>query len=144
MIRHLYSKGITPKETSPEMIDKIHNVLLSDRRIKVNKIVEVTSISKGTVFSNLHEKFGVKKILSKWVRRLLSEENKRNRVVNSEAILALSCRNPDEFLRRYITVDETSIHNYTPKTKEQSKQWVFKGERPPKKVKTMKYSTYSM
>ena len=37
---------------------------------------------------------------------LLLEENKRNRKVDSEAILALFRRNPDDFLRRYITVDE--------------------------------------
>ena len=57
--------------------------------------------------------------------RLRSEENKRNRVVDSEAIFTLFRHNPDEFLRRYITVDETWLHHYTPATKEKSKQWVF-------------------
>ena len=37
-------------------------------------------------------------------------------------VLALFRRNPHEFLRRYIAVDETWIHHYTPETKEQSKQ----------------------
>ena len=50
------------------MIDKIHNIVLSDRRIKVREI--------------LHEKLGVKKILASWVPRLLSEKNKRNRMVD--------------------------------------------------------------
>ena len=54
--------------------------------------------------------------------RLPSEENESNRLVDSEAILALFCCNPDEFLRQYITLDETWIHDYTPETKEQSKQ----------------------
>ena len=49
--------------------------------------------------------------------------------------LALFRRNPDEFLRRYITVDETWIHHYTPETK-----WVFEGERAPKMAKTVKSS----
>ena len=75
---------------------------------------------------------------------MLSEENKHNRVIDSEAILALFYRNPDEFLRRYITVDETWIHDYTPETKEQSKQWVFEGERVPKKAKTLKSSVKVM
>ena len=69
---------------------------------------------------------------------MLSEENKRNRVIDSEAILALFRRNTDEFLRRYITVYETWIYHYTQKIKEQSKQWVFKDERAPKKAKTVK------
>ena len=113
------------------MIDKIHNMVLSDRRIQVRKVVKATDISQGTVFSILHEKLGVKKISARWVLGLLSEENKRNRLVDSKAILALFRRYPDNpFLRRYITVDETWIHDNTP--------GIFKGERAPKKTKKLK------
>ena len=104
--------------TTPEMINKIHDMVLSDRRIKVREIVEATGISQDTVFSILHEKLSVKKISARWVPRLLSEENKRNRVVDSEAILAFLRRNTQEFLRRYITVDETWVQHCTPETKE--------------------------
>ena len=90
-----------------EIIDKIHDMVLSDRWIKVREIVEATGISQGTVFSILHEKLNVKKILARWVPHLLSGENKRNRMVDSEAILALFRSSPDEFLRQYTTVDET-------------------------------------
>ncbi|GBO13824.1 hypothetical protein AVEN_246323-1 [Araneus ventricosus] len=102
--------------TSSEMIDKIHDMALSDRRIKVREIAEATGIFQGTVFSIFHEKVGVKKISSRWVPSLLSMENKRNCVINSEAALELFCRNPDTFLRRYITVDDTRIPYYTPET----------------------------
>ncbi|XP_043259054.1 protein GVQW3-like [Colletes gigas] len=86
--------------TTPEMIDKIHDIVLSNRLTKVREIVEATDTSQGTVFSMLHEKLGMKKISARWVPRLLSVENKRNPVVDSEAVLALFRRNPDEFLRR--------------------------------------------
>ena len=56
------------------MIDKIHEMVLWPQQI-----VEATDISQGTMFSILHEKLGVKKILTRWVPRLLSEENKDNR-----------------------------------------------------------------
>ena len=49
--------------------------VLSNRQIKVREIVEATGISQGTVFSNLFEKLGVKKISARWVPRLLSKEN---------------------------------------------------------------------
>ena len=48
--------------TTPEVIEEIHDMVLSDRRIKVREIVEATGISQGTVFSILHEKLGVKKV----------------------------------------------------------------------------------
>ncbi|KAG5333415.1 SETMR methyltransferase, partial [Acromyrmex charruanus] len=44
-------------------------------------------------------------------------------------------RNPDEFLRRFIIMDETWFHYFTPETKEQSKQWTSPA---PKKAKTVK------
>ena len=65
----------------------------------------------------------MKKLSSRWVPRLLSVENKSNRVGDSMAGLTLFRRKSSEFLRRYITVYETWIHFYTPETKEQSKQW---------------------
>ena len=46
-------------------------------------------------------------------------------------------RNPKEFLRRFVTVDETWIQHYTPEMKEQSKQCTSSDERAPKKVKTV-------
>ncbi|GBM69167.1 hypothetical protein AVEN_91751-1 [Araneus ventricosus] len=98
------------------MIDKIHDIVLSDRRIKVCEIAEATGISQVTMLSILHEKLGVKKVSARWVPRLLSMENKRNCVINSEAALELFCRNPDKFLHRYITVDDTQIPYYAPET----------------------------
>ncbi|EFN88747.1 Putative uncharacterized protein FLJ37770, partial [Harpegnathos saltator] len=62
-----HRSGRPVEVTTPEMIDKIHDMVLSDRRIKVREIVEATSISQGTVFSILHEKLGVKKISARWV-----------------------------------------------------------------------------
>ena len=110
MIKHLYLKGLTPKEIKagldevhgtsapvfvtvynwvnefkrgrtstkyehrsgrpleviiPEMIDKIDDIVLSDRRIKVREVIEVTGISQGTVFSSLHTR---RKVW--WIRSL--------------------------------------------------------------------------
>ena len=102
----------------------------------MREIVDAIGISQGTVFLILHEKLGVTRILARWVLRLLSEEKKRYRVVDFKAILALFCRNSDEFLRRYITGRniDTPLHS---RDKGQSKQWVFEGERA-LKAKTVK------
>ena len=58
-----HRSGLPVEMTTPEMIDKIHDMVLSDRRIKVREIVEATGVSQGTVFSILHEKLDVKKSL---------------------------------------------------------------------------------
>ena len=68
-----HRSGRPEEVTTPEMINKTHDIVSSDQRIKVREIVEDTGISQGTVFSILHEKLVVKKILARWVPRLLSE-----------------------------------------------------------------------
>ena len=45
-------------------------------------------------------------------------------------------RNPTEFKRRFIGVEETGIHHYNPAGKLQSKQWVAAGRTAPKRLKT--------
>ena len=66
-----HRSGRPVEVTTPEMIDKIHDMILSDRRIKVREIVETTCISQGKEFSILHEKLGVKKFSARWMPRFL-------------------------------------------------------------------------
>ena len=123
---------------TPEIVDKIHNIVLTDRRVNVRELVEATGISHGTI-SILHEQLDMKKLSARWVSRLLTVNRKRDRVTISKQWRSLEMfqHNPVEFLRRFITVDETWIHYFT-ETKEQSKQWTSPGESAPKKAKTVK------
>ena len=45
-------------------------------------------------------------------------------------------RNPKEFLRRFVTIDEIWIYHYIPESHERSKQWVKPGENTSKRPKT--------
>ena len=52
-----------PKEvTIQEIIDKIHDIVLNDRRLKVREISETVNISVGRVWHILHECLGMKKL----------------------------------------------------------------------------------
>lgn len=123
--------------TNEEMVDKVHDLVLADRRVKLREIVETTGISYERVQNIVHEHLGMRKLSARWVPRLLTMDNKRNRVTTSKECLALLNRNPTDFFRRFVTVDETWIHHYTPETKQQSKQWISPGESAPKKAKTV-------
>ncbi|CAK1604048.1 unnamed protein product [Parnassius mnemosyne] len=121
--------------SSPKTIKKIHDMVLADRRLKVQEIVEAVGISRGSVVSILNNHLGMRKLSARWVPRLLTVDHKRNRVTTSQEGLALFNRNMEEFLHRFVTVDKTWIHHNTPEIKQQSKQWVSKGESAPKKAK---------
>ncbi|KAL7723735.1 hypothetical protein ACLKA6_017243 [Drosophila palustris] len=117
------------------MVDKVHGMILDDRRIKLREIAKALNISRERVGNVLHEYLNVSKLSSRWVPRLLSAEHKRNCLVIAKESLALLNANKNEFLRRFVTVDETWIHHHTPESKEQSKQWISTGETAPKKAK---------
>ena len=84
-----------------ETIEKIRNMVLADRRLKVQEIMEAVGISHGSVVSILKDHLGMKKLSARWVPPLLTIDHKRNRVTSSIECLALFNRNKDEFLRRF-------------------------------------------
>jgi hypothetical protein len=100
-------------------------------------IVEIVGISFEWVQNILHEYLGMTKLSARWVPRWLTVDNKRNRMATSKHCFDLYHCNRKEFLRRFITVDETWIYHYTPEMNEQSKQWISPGKQAPKKVKTV-------
>ena len=66
-----------PSEAAmPKIIDKVYDIILTDRRMKVPELVEATGISRGTVISILHEQLSMKKLSARWVPRLLTVDHK--------------------------------------------------------------------
>jgi len=62
---------------TPEIIDKVYDIVLTDRRVKVRELVEATGISTDSVISILHKQLGMKKLSTRWVPRLLTVDHKR-------------------------------------------------------------------
>lgn len=126
--------------TTPAMIEKIHDMILNDPKLKVRELAEAVHISTERVIYILHEKLEARKLCARWVPRLLTINQKRIRVTTSMKNLELFQKDSSEFLRRYVTMDETWIHHYTPESNEQAKQWVLPGQRVPKRPKTQRWA----
>jgi len=107
-------------------------MILDDRRMKVLEIAETIGISIERVGYILHEELDMKKLCARWVPRLLTADQKPTRMKNSEQCLERFNENKTDFVRRFITMDGTWIHYYTPKSKQQSKQWTA-----PKKTRSV-------
>ena len=54
-----------------------------------------------------------------WMPRVLNDQQKLERSDVSQYNLDMFKANPKEFLRRFVNVDKTLIHHYTPDTKGQ-------------------------
>jgi len=100
----------------------------------VRKIAEIIGISKERVGYILHEELDMRKLCARWVPRLLTADQKRTRMKISEQCLEHFNKNRTDFVHRFITMDETWIHHYTPESKQQSNQRRKAGCSAPKKT----------
>ena len=107
-------------ETTPEIIDQIHELILEDRRISAKSIAQQLGISRERVGSIIHEDLDTPKLSTKWVSKCLNADQKRQRCQSSEQLPEFFRRDPNDFLSRLVTMDETWLHHYDPETKQQS------------------------
>jgi len=124
--------------TTPEIIDQIHALILEDRRISAKSIAEQLGISRERVVSIFHEDLDMRKLSAKWVPKSLNADQKRQRCQSSEQLLEFFRRDPNDFLLRLVTVDETYLYFYDPETKQQSLEWRHSGSPSPQKFRVQK------
>ena len=82
-------------------------MVLTDRKLKLCKIADTLKISEVSVSATLHDHLSMRKLCSKWAPRLLTVDQKQQRVNDSEHCLKLFQRNKGDFFMRYVTIDKT-------------------------------------
>jgi len=113
-------EGRPKRATTPEIIEQVHYMVLDDRWVKVRENAETIGISEECVGYILHEELVMKKLCARWVPHLLTADQKCTRLKISEQCLERFNKNRTDFVRRFITMDETWIHHYTRESKQQS------------------------
>ena len=124
--------------TTREIIDQVHEIILEDCRISAKSIAEQMGISRERVGSNIHEDLDMRKLAAKWVPKCLNANQKRQRCQSSEQLFEFFRHDPNDFLSRLVTMDETWLYHYNPETKRQSMEWLHSGSLRPKKFQVQK------
>ena len=93
--------------TTPEIVDQIHELILEDDRISAKSIAEQLAISRERFGSIIHEDLDMLKLSAKWVPKCLNAIHKRQRCQSSEQYLEFFRQDPNDFLSRLVTMDET-------------------------------------
>ena len=88
----------------------------------------------GSCHQILSAKLQTCRFSAKFLPRLLTDDQKENRVEISQELLA-SANGNENFLKNIITGDETWVYGYDDETKMQSSQWMGKGSPCPKKAR---------
>jgi len=111
---------------------------LEDRQISAKSIAEQLGISRERVGSIIHEDLDMRKLSAKWVPKCLNAYQKRQRCHSSVQLLEFFRRDPNDFLSRLVTMDETWLYHYDPETQQQSMEWRHSGSPRPKKFRVQK------
>ncbi|KAG5345380.1 SETMR methyltransferase, partial [Acromyrmex charruanus] len=69
----VFEKRQAARHTWLEIVEKVYDMILADRRTKVHEVAEAVGMSYGTAFNILHDNLGMKKLSA----RLLTVDNKR-------------------------------------------------------------------
>jgi len=124
-----------PKDAaSAENIQIINDMLNKDRRLTIRHIAETTGINCSTVHRIVSEDLGMRKASACWVPRMLTEEQKKVRVDVCTDLSHLQAE-PQTFLDRIVTQNETLVHHFDPETKRQSMMWKHVTSPTPQKFK---------
>jgi len=80
----------------------------------------------------------LRKLSAKWVPKCLNADQKRQRCQSAEQLLEFFRRDPNYFLSRLMTMDETWLYHYNPETNQLSMEWPHSGSLRPKKFRLQK------
>ncbi|CAH1999878.1 unnamed protein product, partial [Acanthoscelides obtectus] len=108
--------GAPKTAVTQENVDAVLKLIIEDRHVTYRDFEASLKISKTSIQKESQEELGVRKLVSRWIPHLLTEEQKAARV---------NC---------IVSRDESWIYCYEPENKRQSAVWVFQGEEKPTKV----------
>ena len=80
----------------------------------------------------------MRKLSAKWVPKCPNVEQKCQRCHSSEQLSDFFRCNPNDFLSRLVTMNETWLYHYDPETKQQSMEWRHSSSPRPKKFRVQK------
>jgi hypothetical protein len=87
-------------------------MILDDRRMSAKKIAETLAISRGSVGYIIHKILDMEKLSTTWVPKCPNADQKRDRLLDLQAILDRFRLDTVVFLNRLVNIDESWFHIY--------------------------------
>lgn len=129
-----HRKGRPVTATADEKLTAVEEFVKEDRRVTIQDIADEFDISYGSAQDILTNKLGMRRVSARWVPRILSSDQMRERVRKCREYRRRYAEEGDTFLSRIITCDETWVHMFEPETKRQSSVWKHPSSPSPTKA----------
>ena len=111
-------------------VSTVEKLVKEDRRITVKQLASESRISVGSVEKILHDHLNLNKVSARWVPRLLTADQKKERADCCKNLLRLEA-NDDLFFEKIVTMDETWIYQFDPEPKKRAYAMGKKPSPPP-------------
>ncbi|CAH1996813.1 unnamed protein product, partial [Acanthoscelides obtectus] len=135
--------GAPKTAVTQENVDAVRKLIVEDRHVTYREIEASLKISKTSIQKNLHDELRVRKLVSRWIPHLLTEEQKAARVNWCQKTLDRFNSGNSKNVYSVVCGDESWIYCYEPENKRQSAVWVFQDEGKPTKQKTVTADWYT-
>jgi hypothetical protein len=128
--------GCPTTATAAQNEERARELILQNKRVKVDEIAEQLNISIGSAYFVVYENLQFHKLCARWVPKELTNEHKRMHLDIFSHNLAHYHDEGDNFLQQFVTGNGTWVHNSQPETKWKSMQWKHPSSPIVKKFKT--------
>jgi len=124
----------SPSLVNDDLVRKVNERVRDDRHFRISNLsLHFPRISKTLIYDIISCHFGYRKVWTRWVTKMLTEEHKKHRVAYALIFLIHFHKERDGMLSHIVTGDETWVTHITPESKQQSLHWKHTGL--PKKKK---------
>ena len=113
----------------------------------VQEIEELSGIHSSGVLKILRERLGLRKICTRWVPHLLTDEHKQSRVRLASQVIEKYDKCDPRHMEEIVTGEETWIYHFQPDSKAENKVWVSSEDDRPVTAchcKTANYMLYAI
>jgi [histone H3]-lysine36 N-dimethyltransferase SETMAR len=113
-----------PSVMTDDLVEEVNTKIQENRRFTISALsVEFSEVSRSVIYDIVTRNLGYKKLCSRWVPKMLTDEHKQKRLASAQKFLQRYRNEGDEFLGHIVTGDETWISYTNVESKQQSMQW---------------------
>ena len=125
-------------------IDTVQKLIEEDPHVTYREFQASLGIGMSQIQKILHDELWVRKLISRWIPRLLTNEQKAARVAWCHTTLQRFNGGSSNAVYNIVSGDESWIYSYEPDSKRQSTVWVFQDEAKPTRIIRSRSTTKKM
>ena len=137
LTKDLKRPGCPRTARTPEAVQQVSALLGQDCRSTVRELSTEIGVSKSSVHSILKKDLNLSKVAPKFILKLLTDEQKCFRMRMCQLNLD-SLAQDNNFLSLIVSGDESWISVFEVETKQQSCEWVWKGDQAARPIKALR------